>query len=863
MSVAHRGTSPRLHHPQVREILAHRETVAAGCGLVVVLRDRSGGGAAGVLHDVATGSPTWTVVHSRLVPGARPLPDLPAGGESGDTLLLVEDLHLATADALARLHAETARRDRASRLMVVGTVADPDAAAGAVPAGLLRGDVEVVVPPLTVDDVGTVVETATGAAPRPHLAMDLHTTTGGRVDLLTSLVHGDPAGVRSGRHPAAPDGWAASLAETVDGIVGTTGAAGPSGRSVPRSRLTALLRAVAVAGGPDAGPVPLTWLRDLTGELSDGGESSDEIYSRLLRTVPGPAVVFRDPRHRAVVLEQTPPPVSAALHDRAAGVHPDPARALYHRLQAALAGGPGQVDEVATRMGHLADQYRDQGRWRAAADVLTSLPDSTAPADAADAGATVEALAKAGDMPAARLWWHGGPAPAPVASSLAMHAGDRRRAHAELDGAALPGSWTDTARQRAVLAFADWEPHAMLGHATTAGDDLLTAVATSIIDGTHTPARRPDLPHRLMDGWLALVNDDPLSARGLLSAPLPADDADDTVTPPMRIWRDAWLARTHYVLGDFETARRTVERGLATGDAHGSTLLAPVLLWTGAQVAAFQGDHPGSRQYTSRLPDDPESFLIQRLPAAMSRMITTSTSSDLVAALRVGESLARIGTEKDTQQPGFWPWEDVYAQCLVRAGRIRAADAVVSEAEQRAGGSGLSSLAAKLRVPRGSILLRRGDVEAGVRCFDEAVEIISDTPMRAYQSRILLEYGQVLRRLGRRRRADEVFARAEEVFASMGAPAMVERCRQERRAAGVTLPGGGDGGDGGAPAHQARALTTQEEQIAVMAADGSTNRDIARELTLSTKTVEHHLTNCYRKLGIGGRAGLSEALQRR
>nr|WP_255806649.1 LuxR C-terminal-related transcriptional regulator [Corynebacterium kalidii] len=97
---------------------------------------------------------------------------------------------------------------------------------------------------------------------------------------------------------------------------------------------------------------------------------------------------------------------------------------------------------------------------------------------------------------------------------------------------------------------------------------------------------------------------------------------------------------------------------------------------------------------------------------------------------------------------------------------------------------------------------------------------------------------------------------------------MVERCRQERRAAGVTLPGG-DGGDGGvngvggAPAHQARVLTTQEEQIAVMAADGSTNRDIARELTLSTKTVEHHLTNCYHKLGIGGRAGLSEALQRR
>ena len=48
-----------------------------------------------------------------------------------------------------------------------------------------------------------------------------------------------------------------------------------------------------------------------------------------------------------------------------------------------------------------------------------------------------------------------------------------------------------------------------------------------------------------------------------------------------------------------------------------------------------------------------------------------------------------------------------------------------------------------------------------------------------------------------------------------------------------------------------------------MAADGSTNRDIARELTLSAKTVEHHLTRAYRKLGVAGRRELSGALQRR
>lgn len=861
MSVVHRGNVPRLHHRQVREILAHLENIPSGCGLLVTVRDWAGGGASGVLHGVATGSPAWAALHTRLLPGLAVPPEVSRPDDSADTLLLVEDLHLADPDQLRGLHAETSRHDRAARLVVVGSVgADGHRQA----PGLLRGHVEVQVPPLTVDDVGAVVETSTGSVPTPRLATGLHTMTGGRVDLLTELLHGAPGDIRAGRLPAVPDHWAASLADTVGEVSGV------SGDSEGRRLLTDLLRAVAVGGGPDAGPVPLALVRGLTGNAA----VADGTFSRLLRALPGSEVEFRDPRHRAVVLEETSPPVAAALHTHAARLHTDPGRALHHRLEAARAGGDaGDIADTADRMRTLAAQYRDQGRWRAAADVLCQLPDDGAGDHAGNqagkqAGATAEALAAAGDLPAARLWSQDGSAPAPVASYLAMHAGQRRRAHAELDR-----SGTRLSRQRALLAFADWEPQAMLEHATAAGDDLLTTVATSVLEGTFTPSDGQDVPHRLVDGWLALVNDDPLTARGLLSTPLPAGDR---ATPTLRIWRDAWLARTQYVLGDFEDARRTVERGLATGDAHGSTLLDPVLLWTGAQVAAFQGDAPASRQYTGRLPDDPESFLIQRLPAAMSRMITTATSSDLVAALRVGESLARIGTEKDTQQPGFWPWEDVYAQCLVRAGRIRAADAVVSEAEQRTAGSGLSSVAAKLRVPRGSILLRRGDVEAGVRCFDEAVEIISDTPMRAYQSRILLEYGQVLRRLGRRRRADEIFARAEEVFASMGAPAMVERCRRERRATGISGRSGVSGvsgasgapvaeGAGGADTASAPSgvLTSQEEQIAVMAADGSTNRDIARELTLSTKTVEHHLTNCYRKLGIRSRTELSTALQRR
>jgi DNA-binding NarL/FixJ family response regulator len=45
-----------------------------------------------------------------------------------------------------------------------------------------------------------------------------------------------------------------------------------------------------------------------------------------------------------------------------------------------------------------------------------------------------------------------------------------------------------------------------------------------------------------------------------------------------------------------------------------------------------------------------------------------------------------------------------------------------------------------------------------------------------------------------------------------------------------------------------------------MAAQGPTNREIAQALFVTPRTVELHLTNAYRKLGIGSRTQLAAAL---
>jgi two-component system nitrate/nitrite response regulator NarL len=52
-------------------------------------------------------------------------------------------------------------------------------------------------------------------------------------------------------------------------------------------------------------------------------------------------------------------------------------------------------------------------------------------------------------------------------------------------------------------------------------------------------------------------------------------------------------------------------------------------------------------------------------------------------------------------------------------------------------------------------------------------------------------------------------------------------------------------------------LTTREQTILLCLADGKSNKDVARELDISVRTVETHRKNLKRKLGISSTAGLT------
>ncbi|MFD3588145.1 AAA family ATPase [Streptomyces sp. NPDC058683] len=112
-----------------------------------------------------------------------------------------------------------------------------------------------------------------------------------------------------------------------------------------------------------------------------------------------------------------------------------------------------------------------------------------------------------------------------------------------------------------------------------------------------------------------------------------------------------------------------------------------------------------------------------------------------------------------------------------------------------------------------------------------------------------LDFGEWLRRRRRSAEARPHLNAALECFQRLDARPWTERTAAELRAAGAATAT--------APAGE---LTPQERQIAELAAQGLTNRDIAARLYLSPRTVGYHLHKVFPKLGITARAQLRDAL---
>jgi DNA-binding NarL/FixJ family response regulator len=157
--------------------------------------------------------------------------------------------------------------------------------------------------------------------------------------------------------------------------------------------------------------------------------------------------------------------------------------------------------------------------------------------------------------------------------------------------------------------------------------------------------------------------------------------------------------------------------------------------------------------------------------------------------------------------------------------------------------------------PIGVALRVRGMAEGGkegIATLRESLAVLRGSAAQLEQARTLVELGAALRRSNSRAEARELLKKGLDFAVRCGSQPLVEQAEAELAATGarprrLLLSG-------------VESLTASEKRVANFAAEGLSNKDIAQALFVTTKTVEVHLSNVYRKLGIGSRTELPQAL---
>jgi len=179
-----------------------------------------------------------------------------------------------------------------------------------------------------------------------------------------------------------------------------------------------------------------------------------------------------------------------------------------------------------------------------------------------------------------------------------------------------------------------------------------------------------------------------------------------------------------------------------------------------------------------------------------------------------------------------------YVEIMLAAGDIEAALAASRELDEAANSLGTDVLVAIAAHARGSVELAQGNPRAALDLARRAFDIWQrmGAPYLAARLRVLLARACIA--LGDVEGAELESRCAHEVFARLGALpdlAQVEALGQAR-----AVPDNG--------------LTERELQVLRMLATGKTNKAIARELALSEKTVDRHVSNIFGKTGVATRA---------
>jgi DNA-binding CsgD family transcriptional regulator len=217
------------------------------------------------------------------------------------------------------------------------------------------------------------------------------------------------------------------------------------------------------------------------------------------------------------------------------------------------------------------------------------------------------------------------------------------------------------------------------------------------------------------------------------------------------------------------------------------------------------------------------------------------------AAVDVAEMRRRSDANGDGLLGGDDVWRLIGAILAHHQGDSETARSLASQELEKVRKMGSIGLLG--RVLRTAALV--GDPKSELELLRESVDLLSSSYCRLEYARSLVEFGAALRRRGERVAARDPLKEGVDLAYRCGGGAVVSQGLAELKATGarprrLVLDG-------------PEALTPREARMALLAAEGRSNREIAQELYVTLATVEGTLWRAYSKLDISGH-GAREAL---
>jgi DNA-binding CsgD family transcriptional regulator len=288
------------------------------------------------------------------------------------------------------------------------------------------------------------------------------------------------------------------------------------------------------------------------------------------------------------------------------------------------------------------------------------------------------------------------------------------------------------------------------------------------------------------------------------------------------------------------------------------------LIWTlmhRCWTAWLTGDGPGAIAFGERAVGLCGDRHDERAAVAHFMLAEAELEAGDAAACRERILEAGGGPELPLNEALFRPrWHAMLGRADLALGEVDLAEDWAARSQAEAENLGLAGRKGWALDIRARVLLARGDAPraaetalAATKHLAEAGNVIEAARARAF-------HGEALAAAGDTPRAVAELERARSELEVSGAVHYCDQAARELRRLGRRVP---RAGTAGAAAGGIASLSTRELEVAELVHQGKTNKEIARALFLSERTVETHLTHAFRKLGVKGRAGLAAAMERK